>query len=227
VQFRTDAELADFVRTRMPAVSAGVLEEMAVALASYGHGAALQALLELLPPGFCTLLGSFVETLYDACDSGKKAYGSFAAVLQSKWADLAEFQMHVFSRFLGKSTHYWMSNFIKKMAERRRFAELLLIIESVLVNPAFSDVFVADEYKFTRVTRITIIENLRDVADSAKFVNLIKENIEFASDEERHAFMTLNEMQMNANVHIQKLQVEIKDAETRRNMYFGKYITTS
>jgi hypothetical protein len=96
-QYQFDEVIEEFVRTRMPAVSAHVTRGMIEAIIEFGHCSALQAILELLPPYYAMLDSKIMDTvMLCLTDSTKLKHGTFTAVCQSKWPDLAEFYFHIF-----------------------------------------------------------------------------------------------------------------------------------
>jgi hypothetical protein len=144
----------------------------------FGHCSALQAILAQLPPYYTmlnptflsTIMGTIVHTGGGTLRGNELKLGTFTAVCQSKWADVAEFYFFLFGKctpFVNQDVRYEFIAIVTELAEARRFVELLSLIEDVLMNPSFSDEFVSDEYTFVRRQRIKVLEGVKLCRDTS------------------------------------------------------------
>lgn len=192
-EFQTDEAIADFIRTRMPSVSAHVVERMVANIIEFGHCSALQAILAQLPPYYTMLNPTFSSTIAatiaptpGGAVSKQLKLGTFTAVCQSKWADVAEFYFGLFislTPFVYRDVKYEFIEIVTELAKARRFVELLSLIEDVLMNPSFSDEFVSDEYTFVRKQRVKILEGVKLCKDLSVATQIC--------DAERYARITI------------------------------------
>jgi hypothetical protein len=177
-EFQTDEAIADFIRTRMPSVSAHVVESMVAKIIEFGHCSALQAILAQLPPYYTMLNPTFLSTIQatiiftgiPSAPPQELKLGTFTAVCQSKWADVAEFYFFLFGKctpFVYRDVRDNFIAIVTELAKARRFVELLSVIEDVLMNPSFSDEFVSDEYTFVRRQRIKVLEGVKLCRDTS------------------------------------------------------------